>query len=95
MNKVIIRDYTEYESGKSCNGGCYAFYTYYNRVGEDTWQVSYDTSADFSYCPKCGEFCNNDCDNCTAEFDTVSTEKVLKMIKKFENEPDYEVEVIV
>lgn len=41
INKVRFCDYTQYEAEKSCNGGCYGFWTDYTRLEDGNWEVSY------------------------------------------------------
>ena len=53
IQRVRFCDYTEYQSEKSNNGGCYGFWTDYNRLENGEWEVSYGTTADFAYCPVC------------------------------------------
>ena len=52
---VTIIDETDYEAGMSSNGGHYSFTTTYQFNGK-YWYARYDSSADFSICPLCGEF---------------------------------------
>lgn len=55
INKVRFNDYSEYDPDKCNNGGCYGFWTDYDRAGLG-WRVSYGTTSDFDYCPVCGSF---------------------------------------
>lgn len=99
VKRVRLNDYSEYESGKSNNGGCYGFWTDYNRV-ENGWEVSYGTTADFPYCPCCGSF-NEHYDYeeegyICGDFEVVSAEELERIIKSFEEEhsedDDYSIE---
>ena len=45
--RVRFCDYSQYESEKSSNGGCYGFWTDYTRQEDGNWEVSYGTTADF------------------------------------------------
>lgn len=89
VKRVRINDYSEYESGKSSNGGCYGFWTDYNRV-EGGWEVSYGTTADFEFCPCCGSFDSHygyDEEEYTCgEFEVISNEELEKIISSFESE---------
>jgi len=52
---VEVFDHTEFEAGMCCNGGHYEFSTRYTFNGRK-WIVSHHTSAEFSFCNRCGEF---------------------------------------
>lgn len=99
IKRVRLNDYSEYESGKSSNGGCYGFWTDYSRV-ENGWEVRYGTTADFSYCPCCGSF-NEHYDRETQKyecggFEVVSTEELEMIIRSFDakhsEDDDYSIE---
>ena len=100
IKKVRFNDFSEYESGKSNNGGCYGFWTDYNRLENGLFEVSYGTTADFSYCPVCGSF--NDHyegdDSCyesgysCGEFETVTESELLNLINDFEETEDCYIE---
>lgn len=100
IKRVRFNDYSEYESGKSNNGGCYGFWTDYDRLENGKWEVSYGTTADFDYCPVCGSFNNhyegddcwyNSCYSC-GEFKTVTETELLKLINDFEETDDEYIE---
>ena len=87
IGKVILSDYTEYDSEKCRNGGCYGFRTNYNRV-KNGWAVSYGTTADFEYCPVCGSFNNHyigdgDIEYSCGEYEVISEETLVKIIDDF------------
>lgn len=99
IKRVRLNDYSEYRDGKSNNGGCYGFRTDYSRV-ENGWEVSYGTTADFPYCPCCGQF-NEHYDYESEEytcgdFEIISTEELKRIIRSFEVEhsedDDYSIE---
>lgn len=54
VDRVRFNDFSQYDSEKCNNGGCYGFWTNYDRLDNGTWKVSYGTTADFDYCPVCG-----------------------------------------
>lgn len=91
IRRVRINDYSQYVEGKSCNGGCYGFWTDYKRT-ETGWEISYGSTADsdFSYCPCCGSF--NDHYNyknknyTCGEFEVITTEELEEIIRSFEEE---------
>lgn len=57
ISEVILQDWSQYEEGKSSNGGCYYFGThYYYDTEENMWLKQYETSADMEFCPVCGMF---------------------------------------
>ena len=98
INKVRFCDYTQYEAEKSCNGGCYGFWTDYTRLEDGNWEVSYGTTADLPYCPLCGSFNDHyDGDDCCYESgdscgdcEVVTEEKLLELINEFkETEDEY------
>lgn len=100
IKRVRFNDDSEYESGKSNNGGCYGFWTDYNRLENGKWEVSYGTTADFDYCPVCGSFNNHyegdeDCYESgysCGEFKTVTETELLKLINDFEETDDEYIE---
>ena len=100
IKRVRFCDYTEYESGKSNNGGCYGFWTDYNRLENGKWEVSYGTTADFEYCPVCGRFNDHyEGDDCwyesgysCGEFKTVTETELLKLINDFKETDDEYIE---
>lgn len=54
--KVIINDFSDFEAEKSRDGGRYGFWTNFNRVDDEKWEVTYGTTADFDFCPYCGNW---------------------------------------
>jgi hypothetical protein len=56
FKRIREYDYTNYVSERSCNGGCYGFWTTYTLKKSGRWEISYGTTADFDYCPACGDF---------------------------------------
>ena len=80
--KVRFNDFTNYEAETGCNGGNYGFWiTYYRKPGTEEWEVEHGTTADFPFCPICGQFGEHP--DCT-EYETVTTEEVEKEIENFE-----------
>ncbi len=55
FKKVTIYDFSDYEPEKSHDGGGYGFWTNFNRVDKN-WEVTYGTTADFDFCPYCGNW---------------------------------------
>lgn len=55
FKKVTINYFSDYETEKSHDGGRYGFWTNFNRVGKN-WEVTYGTTADFDFCPYCGNW---------------------------------------
>lgn len=87
LKRVKFNDYSEYESDKSNNGGCYGFWTNYDKLEDGRWQISYGTTADFEFCSCCGGF-GSSC-GCE-EHQTVTDEELLKLINGFtETEDEY------
>lgn len=56
LSIVTIHDDTNLEPGMCCNGGYYGFWTRFDRQADGTWLPSCHTTADFTYCPRCGDF---------------------------------------
>ena len=101
IKRVRFCDYTEYDSEKCNNGGCYGFWTDYNRLDGGNWEVSYGTTADFEFCPVCGSFNDHYDDDCCyesgyecGEFETVMETELLKFINEFEETDNKYIEFI-
>ena len=100
IKRVRFCDYTEYESGKSNNGGCYGFWTDYDLIEDGSWEVSFGTTADFEYCPCCGSFNDHyEGDDCCyesgyscGEYETITETELLKRINEFEETDDKYIE---
>lgn len=90
--KITIKSFSEYDPEKCNNGGGYGFWTEYDRTSDDSWEVSYGTTADLEFCPCCGEFADHyDYDNeeySCGEFDTVTTDTLLEKINN-SNEDEF------
>lgn len=89
--KVRFNDFSEYESGKSNNGGCYGFWIDYTRLENGTFEISYGTTSDFEYCPVCGSFDDHyEGDNTYScgEFSTVTETELLNLISNFDETED-------
>lgn len=95
ISKVKLNDYTDYNPEKCNNGGCYGFWTDYDRQEDsDTWRISYYTTADFSYCPVCGSFNDHltydedldDYEYSCGDYKTVTTEELIKILEEFEED---------
>lgn len=84
IRKVVFNDYSEYETGKSNNGGCYAFWTSYIRESDGNFIRKFGTSAsdDFSFCPICGCFSSCNCD-IDEDYLKVSEKELINEILKF------------
>ena len=95
--KVVFSDYSNYKPETCRNGGDYAFYEVYERIGDNKWECHYETSADFEYCPVCGSFDNhydddNDC-YCCGELEVISDDEMMKRIMNFEECDDMSLSV--
>ena len=64
---IIFSDYSEYEEGKSNNGGCYGYTTVFEKVpNKDIWYKKEYTTGEF--CPYCRSFfCSGDCEQAEYE----------------------------
>ena len=92
---ITLIDYGSYCPELSCNGGKYYYETEF--LKDDEYYIAcYYTSADFSFCPKLGEF--QDCFNCMfydyenneciKEDETVNFEEILNILINFLNSGD-------
>lgn len=92
VRRIKVIDSHDYEEGKHNDGGHYLFWTNYERVSDDTWEVSYGTSADMDYCPVCGcfedHYDHETNDYHCGDYETITEAEVLQRIKE---EPDTEV----
>jgi len=88
-NINIVKVHTRFpeDSGKSSNGGDYAFWAEYRPIPGDNWEVEYFTSSEFPYCDISGVFqeCSNchDCDpdtGCQRQPEVLSTAQVVEII---------------
>lgn len=97
INKVRFNDYSDYNPEKCNNGGCYGFWTDYNRT-DNGWMVSYGTTVDFEYCPVCGSFDNHyvgdeDEEYSCGECEIISDEELLKRIEGFDETEECYIEI--
>lgn len=91
VKRVRFNDYSEYEPGKSSNGGHYGFWADYTITENGEWEVSYGTTADFEFCPVCGIFGNHEEWDEEAQeyfyscgsFSRITEEKLLELINEF------------
>lgn len=100
VNKIRFNDFSEYDSEKCRNGGRYGFWTQYDRIEGEVFEVTYGTTADFAYCPCCGSFgdhyaANEDQDIYDSGFtcgriETISETEMAELIANFvETEDKY------
>lgn len=82
VNKVRVNDFSEYEEGKSNDGGCYGFWTDYVHQSNGKWEVSYGTTADMEFCPCCGRFEDHwdGEDYSCGEYEQISTKELLETL---------------
>ena len=88
IKRVRFNDYSEYKSGLSNNGGCYGFWTDFDRLEDGNWEISYGATADMEFCPCCGSFGDHyDYDEeeySCGDFETITTNELLERINSFE-----------
>lgn len=89
IDTIVIRDYSNYDSGKCHNGGNYGFETVFNRIDSNTWEAEYYTTADFAFSCKHGFFTEDayyiDADDTETEFySTAEIYKILQNVECFE-----------
>ena len=83
INKIRVADYSKFQADTCRNGGNYGFSTYFHRVGADSWEVEYTSTADFDMCPFCGNFVNdNNCPCGRTEPEVVTSDEVRKAIEE-------------
>lgn len=100
INIIRFNDYTNYDSDKCRNGGCYGFWTDYNRLENGTWEISYGSTADMEFCPCCGSFndhyegddCCYDSGYSCGDFETVMESELLEIINNFTETEDKNIE---
>ena len=99
IKRVRFND-SDYDSEKCNNGGSYGFWTDYSRLENGNWEISYGTTADFEYCPVCGNFndhyegdysCYESGYSC-GEYETITEAELLKRINEFEETNDEYIE---
>mgnify|MGYP001624928302 CR=1 FL=1 len=79
---VRLSDYSNYDCNLCNNGGKYGFWTDYDLIGNDLWEVSYHTTSDFEYCPVCGTFGDCNCED--GDYRQITTSELLEEISRFE-----------
>lgn len=90
LRLVRLNYFSEYDSEKCNNGGCYGFWTDYTHNKDGNWEISYGTTAEFEYCPCCGSFEDHyDYDlqdySCCG-FEKITTEELLEIINSFKED---------
>lgn len=91
INRVRFNDFSEYETEKSNNAGCYGFWTDYTRLENGNFEIRHGTTADFEYCPVCGDFHAYNEETC-GEYQTVSEAELLRLINDFVETEDCYIE---
>ena len=87
---ITLNDYSDYDERFCRNGGRYAFWTEYTNIGNDEWERTEHTTAEFPYCPVCGTF--GSC-NCDKNFEVISTDELKKIVNSFEEDDDHYIEI--
>lgn len=95
FNRVVVTDLRGYDPEKCNDGGAYAFYTHFDKISNDQFTTSYYTSADFDYCPYCGNFVNN-YDSHTYECDEeiVNRAELINIINSYANKENIFIDFI-
>ena len=95
VKSVTFYDLSEYEEDKSRDGGRYGFWAVYKRINEDSFQLSFHTTAEFSYCPVCGSFGSHyegdspyESGYSCGEYSVVSEKELLELINSFSETND-------
>lgn len=97
VKKVRFNDFSEYDSEKCSNGGCYGFWTDCNHLENGNWEISYGTTADMDFCPCCGSFGDHydygEEEYSCGDFETVTTDELLERINSFEENAEQYIDV--
>ena len=94
---VRFNDYTDYDPCLCNNGGRYGFWTDYTKTKAGDWEITYHTTAEFTYCPSCGRFgdhIDEDGEYSCGEPQRISDEVLLKRVKNFKESDTTSIEVI-
>lgn len=91
IKRVRFNDFSDCDSDKCNNGGGYGFWTDYNRLENGLFEVSYGTTADFDYCPVCGDFHRYDEEYCGVD-ETITEGELLELINSFNETEDCYIE---
>jgi hypothetical protein len=89
---ATMTDYSQYEVGKSNDGGAYSFTQRYEKQQNGKWKLSFHTSSNFDYCECCGSFHNGEC-NCDGEHAEYSTKEVAKFLESEWKSEGYEITI--
>ncbi len=99
MEKVVIKDFSNFQSGKHINGGCYSYTEKYYRIpNTQEFEVEYSTSSEFDYCKTYGVF--QSCHNCSIydkqeklclDIKTITDDELKEIIKDIENNEDIDI----
>ena len=90
--RIRFNDYSNYDSDKCRNGGCYGFWTQYDLVGNSIFEVSHGTTADMDFCPVCGSFNDHyegddsvyESGYSCGDFEKITADELIKLIDNFE-----------
>lgn len=96
-----MNDFSEYDSEKCRNGGCYGFWTDYDLLENGLFKVSHGTTSDLEYCPVCGGFNNHyegdgsyhESGYSCGEFETITKNELMKLISVFKETDDKYIEI--
>ena len=89
---ITITDYSEYEAGKSNDGGAYSYTQRYEKLENGNWKLSYHTSSIFYYCEFCGTFQNGEC-SCNEEYEEVSLGELARILEYSWADPKHGVRI--
>ena len=87
IKKAVISDYIDYNPDLCNNGGCYGFWENYNYIGDGKYEHIYHTTADFEYCPYCGDFNSG----CCSEPEIIDEKELWRRIKYAQDDPSPEI----
>lgn len=77
---VKIVDRTHFAADTCNNGGGYSYTVTYRQIADDKFEVWHSTSAEFDYCPLCGNFYQGNCPCGMEGPDVVNYEQVKKEV---------------
>lgn len=99
---IYLNDFTNYNNKFCNNGGCYGFWTEFENLHNGNWKVSYGTTAEFNYCPVCGQFNahydeDSWCDSkySCGEYTIISTRGLEEKIALFKTNKQFTEEIMI
>jgi hypothetical protein len=91
--EVLVFDDSRFEPGRCNNGGQYRFVERFTQRQPGCWELSFQTTAEFDFCPFCGEFGDHlvhdegedEWYHQCGPFDTFSTQELARKLRWVES----------